>query len=109
MVLEVKYRSKTDPKSIQSLSENDMENKIGFRISFWIDFGCLWEQNGAKYLIDFELIFDRLSGWGCAKGSDGSPPPGVFFRFGAPLESRFGRARTANILESNQEYTISTQ
>ena len=35
----------------------------------------------------------------------GGPPPGVFFRLGAPLESRFGRARTEIVLESNQEYT----
>ena len=86
MVLEVKCVSKTDPKLIQSLYQNDMENKIGFRISFWIDFEGVGEQNRAKYLIDFELIFDRLSGWECAKGSHGGPPPVVFFRLGPPLE-----------------------
>ena len=48
MVLEVKYVSKTDPKLIQSLYQNDMENKIGFRISFWMDFGSILDVLGSK-------------------------------------------------------------
>ena len=80
-------------------------------MSFWFDFGSLLEgferPCRPKYSIDFESIFDRVSGWGCAKGFDG-PPPWVFFRLEPPLESRFGRARPESVLESNQKYAIST-
>ena len=74
-----------DPK----LPQNGIENKVGFRISFWFDFGSLLEglqgQSRPKYLIDFELIFDRVSGWGCAKGSDGTPPLLGYFLVSEPL------------------------
>ena len=66
IVLEVKYARKVDPKSIRKLPQNDIENKVGFRISFLFDFGSLLEgldkQNRPKYLIDFELIFDGVLG-----------------------------------------------
>ena len=87
IVLEVKYILKIDTTSIQKLPQNDIENKVGFRISFWFDFGSLLEglegQSRPKYLIDFELIFDRVSGWGVCDGS--SPLPRGYFLVSQPL------------------------
>ena len=66
IVLEVKYIRKVDPKAIRKLPQNDIENKVVFRISFLFDFGSLLgrldKQNRPKYLIDFELIFDGVLG-----------------------------------------------
>ena len=80
-------------------------------MSFWFDFGSLLEgferPCRPKYSIDFESIFDRVSGWGAQRGPT-PPPSGVFFRVATPLESRFGRARPESVLESNQKYAIST-
>ena len=63
--------------------------------------------------LNIQLILNRFStefrGGGARRGPTAlPPPPGVVFRVGTPLESKFGRARPESVLESNQKYAIST-